>query len=956
MHRVERTSYLIPLGGHWRRFTEKRLSAVRTRDNRLYRSLDKHIGDFQRNPLSYALMHGNPRDDEHGNDGVAFVNDWEHDLTFLLAGNQYGKAVPCDSCVYTPEGLKRIGDICVGDRVYGMDGKPTTVTGVHPQGKMQTYAVSFDNSEVFAVCTEDHLWTYLRHHRGFKRTTRLTENGQYRKFEVLSLRDIIKAQGMDGDNFRVGYVPATEPVDFPYANHGIHPYIMGAILGDGCFRTHNPTFTTADPEIADRIQSVCSGVSLVRVPSSKCGYAFVGRTPGNNIMRGELKNLGLWMEKSEGKFIPESYKYDGVENRIELLRGLMDTDGTIGDMVRVEFYSVSQRLANDVAFLVRSLGGKARISTKKSHYTGKDGTRVHCQLCYRVAVKLHDINPFFLPRKAKKFRRVKRRKDRILGRIDKLGKEECVCITVDNDSGTFLLEDFIVTHNSFAGAVWAGMRIIKCDPAWPCFADHGLICPEWTGPKDIIIASSEWTNVETVWNTYLKVLPRAELGVYAPGYGDFPGEDAKHAKRFNSKQGMTTIPLQESGSRAILMAYSQTIAAWGGRQCNLAHTDEQCPENHMDELMQRQTTMGDYTPICGTLTGHVVDGRADTGAGGWIKRKVIDRGNTKGRKVATYKISMEDVPDAIISPETKREKYIQWVEEPGAMNDDKKIREGVARYYGGWEVGGGLVIGAWNKEIHVIPDFDVLAYNPCLYRMIDYGESPCAAALFALMKWGDVVLFKEYYEFGRSIRANAIGIVEELCGNKRRVFDSHEFEEQQWKIFQEVTEGGLKFVSSEMDGRSYAHKLQESGRTIGRAYNNYGCQCHASANDGGARSDRRGLVDLLNDHFGLVKGRPHICSHVGLPVPEASARFGSPRMYVLESCRNTIGEIDGWSMNPKTNKPRDENDHLISCCKFYTARERRYRAESAHGYRRDWVKEPLQKVKRDRFTGHVIRG
>jgi hypothetical protein len=351
------------------------------------------------------------------------------------------------------------------------------------------------------------------------------------------------------------------------------------------------------------------------------------------------------------------------------------------------------------------------------------------------------------------------------------------------------------------------------------------------------------------------------------------------------------------------------------------------------------------------MTGHVVDGRPDTGASGWIKRGLIDGGVTKGRKIGIYKIDMDCVPDAIITKEEKHAKYIQWVEEPKRLHNDKAIRSGLARYYGDWEEGGGLILSAFNASIHMIEPFDIFKHKPLIYRMIDHGENPCAAALIALFPWGDAVFYKEYYAFARSIKANAKGITEELCGNEvKQISSGGEYEGVTWGMFEEI-EKKTHLVASEMDSRSYGRQLKESGRLIGQAYIQGGCRCAPADGRSNHTKDNEGCIDLLCQWFELDDGREHINKKLGRPVPDLCMNpKRAPRFYIFNNCTSFRREIEGWSRNPNTGKPLDENDHLISCAKFFAARERVYN-ECLLSAEYEQMAEVSKVIKSD-FTGY----
>jgi len=467
---------------------------------------------------------------------------------------------------------------------------------------------------------------------------------------------------------------------------------------------------------------------------------------------------------------------------------------------------------------------------------------------------------------------------------------------------------------SFGGVMYVGLRAIPTDPNWDCYTKHGLIWHPWRGPQEVIVASYAWSTVGVVWETYRKILPREELGKFAPNYGAFEGEEGNQ-RNLTFGSGQAKHITLKCGTRITFLCYTQGIGKWSGRQCDIAHLDEQCPEAHYEELSERQSTRGDYTPIVMTLTGHVVDERPDTGAAGWIKQSVIDEGVTKGRRVGQYRISIEDVPDAFMSKLKKAQKYKQWVEEPNALNDERALRTAEARYWGGWEIGGGVEFGEFNPEIHVIEPFDYMKYKPTFYRMIDHGEAPCAAAMFAMMPWGDAVMIKEYYAYGRTFEENIVGIIEELSGNSRVKVDTYEDAGNMWPIYEERYDTIAPY-DSEMDIRSFGGKVKMiQGRTVGQMYNQLGLTCTKSS----------GLHDkltfpMLHAWLGLDKNRLHINKQIGREWPDSIARFGSPRLYVFNTCQNFISEITKY-------EGKDKFDHLISVAKFMVTRDRMYHGD-----------------------------
>lgn len=349
----------------------------------------------------------------------------------IRAGRQIGKALEENELVLTPNGYKPIKELREGSTVYDGKGKPTMVTGVFPQGAREIFRVTFtDNS--FVDCDEEHLWLCAK---------------AGRSFSVKTLKEIRARKGGDNPSSDQGMrIPLTGPVQFPEKAHFIKPYILGLLLGDGALTIgHNVGFTTADPELAAAFNEQ-EGINIVE--SARYGKRLNKDNSeyGVNPFRAELVRMNL-LHTAEHKFVPKEYLFDSVENRLELLRGLLDTDGSIYGKCQIEFYSVSKQLAEDVQFLVHSLGGTAQIKTKQGYYK-KDGKRIDCKLCYRVKIKIQDINPFKLKRKADKFYNIKYERTRVIKSIRSQGISNAVCISVASPEKTFLTRDCIVTHNS----------------------------------------------------------------------------------------------------------------------------------------------------------------------------------------------------------------------------------------------------------------------------------------------------------------------------------------------------------------------------------------------------------------------------------------------------------------------------------------------------------------------------
>lgn len=343
-----------------------------------------------------------------------------------------GKDQRVDQRVLTPAGWQEIGSLRIGDYVIGADGKPTEVIGVFPQGRKLLYRVTFSD-ETSTVTGPDHLWQM--------RTKYDKSRGQWRIVPTRNLRT----------GKQLLMVRVVEPIE--YAEHyqplPIDPYALGILLGDGMLGNGNNTnvcVSTPEPEILIELRQRVPGVSIKH--SGHYDYRL------NNIanLKVALHCLGLWAKHSWEKFIPECYLRASAVDRLSILQGLMDTDGSISE-VSGEFCTSSQQLANDVMELVRSLGGVTRMRQRQPWFTYK-GERKLGRPGYRVYVRLADgMNPFRLPRKAIGYHPVvqeERRKTVVS--VEPEGEGESVCIMVDSPYHLYVTEGYTLTHNTHMGA------------------------------------------------------------------------------------------------------------------------------------------------------------------------------------------------------------------------------------------------------------------------------------------------------------------------------------------------------------------------------------------------------------------------------------------------------------------------------------------------------------------------
>jgi predicted phage terminase large subunit-like protein len=355
------------------------------------------------------------------------------------------KAQPLDATIYTPTGPVRMGDLAVGDFVVGVNGQKTKVLGIFPQGEKDIYRVTFTDGSS-TECTDDHLWEVSKHTFG-------------RKPVVLPLSEIRK-QLREKDGKRIYRIPVANPVEFEKLDLPIDPYLMGVLLGDGNLCSGSTIFSSADSEIIEHVRSALpSGLILKKTSERQGTYDYritsgvkTGPKVSRNPVTTSLRELGLFAKNSFEKFIPDSYRYSCIEDRVALLQGLLDTDGSANRTCRsqIVFTTVSGALRDQVVELVQSLGGVASLYTPARNSFRYRGEKKVGALSYRVNIKLPpEIVPFRLTRKADIYSPERTRPpSRTIESVEYVGRKQAQCIYVEDERHLYLTDGFIATHNT----------------------------------------------------------------------------------------------------------------------------------------------------------------------------------------------------------------------------------------------------------------------------------------------------------------------------------------------------------------------------------------------------------------------------------------------------------------------------------------------------------------------------
>lgn len=400
------------------------------------------IEDMYLHGIDNGIRAGMGKFDDH----LRFVKGW-----FSVVGGipNSGKALSLDTDIPTVNGWKKMGDIQIFDQLFDENGKICYVTNVTDVMYNRTcYNVVF-NDGTSVIADADHLWLTdtweSRRSASNKRNrdkrnkgkiidkTYSTDQTHKMRFATVKTTDEIrKTITTKNDNRYNHSIPLTKPIEGVRIPLLIPPYTLGAWLGDGS--SYKAEIHGADKEILDNIAK--DGFKIVK-HSAKYAYGI------NEGLLGKLKKLNLL----ENKHIPPIYLRASVKQRVALLQGLMDTDGTADKNGICEFCNINKSLAHQVYELITSLGMKATIKESDAKLYGRIISKK-----YRIQFT-PQIDVFKLKRKSKRLTiktKTKTRSNvRFIVKCEPIDSVPVKCIEVDSPSHLYLCtRSFIPTHNT----------------------------------------------------------------------------------------------------------------------------------------------------------------------------------------------------------------------------------------------------------------------------------------------------------------------------------------------------------------------------------------------------------------------------------------------------------------------------------------------------------------------------
>jgi phosphate starvation-inducible protein PhoH len=383
------------------------------------------------------------------NQGKLFesYDEGKHIVAYGVAGT--GKAQPLYSKILTPSGWTTVGQIKIGEYVLTPTGKKSKVCGIFPQGKKHIYEIIFHDGSKTRCCLE-HLWEinapsgWGRRKKGSKKVV----NTQY-------IIDFLKEKEIRKSTTNIS-IDLIEPVNTENIDLPIDPYLIGCLIGDGCLTTGTPKFSTKDTQILDKLQEVMGENILIKsCTGNNYDYNFVdplSRKNKFNSLTKVLKELRIHGKKSYEKIIPSIYLHSGTEQKLNLMKGLMDTDGTVDHKNgTVSFSTTSEILAKQVQEIIWSLGGICKITSKIPTYM-YDGVKKIGKKCYNVWITVRNPKDLFTLQRKKDLCREtydKLQYRRKIKTVNYVGEEEAQCIMIEDNKHLYITDDYIITHNTF---------------------------------------------------------------------------------------------------------------------------------------------------------------------------------------------------------------------------------------------------------------------------------------------------------------------------------------------------------------------------------------------------------------------------------------------------------------------------------------------------------------------------
>lgn len=341
--------------------------------------------------------------------------------------------------------IKKVENVVIGDLLMGDDSTPRTVLTT-TKGNGELYKIIPKKSKPW-ICNDAHILT-IDHYR-----TKQKNNKRFSFYErvdvpINEIETNMRVDGYKIGKYKDGYfrqIKLVKPkvVNFSRKELFLHPYLYGAWLGDGT--TKGASITTMDKEIIDEFTKKLPNGYFISIHN----YKYQGKASriiihSNDTWHNEIRRFLTKSSVNKEKFIHHDYLTSSYEERLELLAGLIDTDGHYNQDCTYEIITKYDSLANDILFLCRSVGLSAY-----DHYRNKrccNNGVVRKYHCIYISGNV-GIIPVRLTRKKSDKRNICKDNLHEGFKIEHIGNGDFYGFTLDGN-GRFLLSDFTITHNT----------------------------------------------------------------------------------------------------------------------------------------------------------------------------------------------------------------------------------------------------------------------------------------------------------------------------------------------------------------------------------------------------------------------------------------------------------------------------------------------------------------------------
>lgn len=376
----------------------------------------------------------------------------------MIAGPQgLGKAQPYSENVMTPQGVVKMGNLHVGDKVYNRFGKQTTITNIFEKGKLDVYRVETTDGRVIKV-NDEHLFSYFSKKR----------NGKSHLI-TKTLREMIDAGVIKKDRNNKPHhryaIPINQAIEYPEVPVDYDPYTVGALIGDGSL-TSKVTYISADEHkyfILDNIVRNNEVLENWKRNSDKnytCVFTMKNKegSHGRFIANNNDINLPDSIQKyTHLKKIPDELVHGSIKQREDVIRGLFDTDGSAyfkkdrNNAIHVGYSGTSEKLVDQILEVLHSLGYLASKHVDKRIYAYGGN-------CFTITVKgkSDSLAKLFTPNSLKYNKCIEANDPKnvnydrtYIDTVTKLDyKEQMRCIMVNDEEHLYVSGSYFVSHNT----------------------------------------------------------------------------------------------------------------------------------------------------------------------------------------------------------------------------------------------------------------------------------------------------------------------------------------------------------------------------------------------------------------------------------------------------------------------------------------------------------------------------